>query len=111
MTTYNTSFVNRILLCSIFLYSLKRNISTRTPFIFPKYHDLKLRNNFNHIKNCNKIFFFLLFIVILFLILFFRIFGCLARWECVRVKEAYDRGGYKRTLEVAIKTVLKGAYL
>lgn len=37
-----------------------------------------------------------------------RIFGCLARWECVRVKEAYDKGGYKRTLEVAIKTVLKG---
>ena len=24
------------------------------------------------------------------------------------MKEAYDRGGYKRTLEVAIKTVLKG---
>ena len=41
---------------------------------------------------------------------FSRIFGCLARWECVRVKEAYDRGGYKRTLEVAIKTVLKGVY-
>ena len=37
-----------------------------------------------------------------------RIFGCLARWECVKVKEAYYRGGYKRTLEVAIKTTLKG---
>lgn len=37
-----------------------------------------------------------------------RIFGCLARWECVKVKEAFDRGGYKRTLEVAIKTTLKG---
>lgn len=40
--------------------------------------------------------------------LYLRIFGCLARWECVKVKEAYDRGGYKRTLEVAIKTTLKG---
>jgi hypothetical protein len=29
-----------------------------------------------------------------------RILGCLSRWECVKLKEAYDRGGYKRTLEV-----------
>jgi hypothetical protein len=31
-----------------------------------------------------------------------RILGCLSRWECVKLKEAYDRGGYKRTLEVCI---------
>lgn len=37
-----------------------------------------------------------------------RILGCLSRWECVKVREAYDKGGYKRTLEVALKSTLKG---
>jgi hypothetical protein len=35
----------------------------------------------------------------------------LSRWECAKVKEAYDRGGNGKTLEQALKTVLKGHYL
>lgn len=36
-----------------------------------------------------------------------RILGCLSRPECVKVKLAYGRMGYKRTLEEAIRSVLK----
>lgn len=36
-----------------------------------------------------------------------RILGCVGRWECVKIREAYDRGGYGRTLVDAIKTFVK----
>jgi hypothetical protein len=37
-----------------------------------------------------------------------RILGCLSRPDCVRVKLAYNRSGFKRTLDEAIRTALKG---
>ncbi|RYG66792.1 hypothetical protein EON64_08960, partial [archaeon] len=38
---------------------------------------------------------------------YFRVLGCLSRPDCVKVKQAYGRMGFKRTLEEAIRTVLK----
>ena len=32
-----------------------------------------------------------------------RIFGCLSRWEWVRVREAYDKADYGRTLDASLK--------
>lgn len=32
-----------------------------------------------------------------------RIFGCCARWEGPKIKEAYDKGGHGRTLEASLK--------
>lgn len=37
-----------------------------------------------------------------------RILGCLSRPDCVKVKLAYNRLGFKRTLDEAIRSVLKG---
>lgn len=37
-----------------------------------------------------------------------RILGCLSRPDCVRVKLAYNRLGFKRTLDEALRTLLKG---
>ena len=37
-----------------------------------------------------------------------RILGSLSRCECRKVRQAYDRGKYSRTLEVALKSTLKG---
>jgi len=37
-----------------------------------------------------------------------RILGCLSRPDCVRVKLAYNRLGFKRTLDEALRSVLKG---
>jgi len=36
-----------------------------------------------------------------------RILGCLSRWECVKVRDAYDRADNGRSLKEAIKTVIK----
>jgi hypothetical protein len=32
-----------------------------------------------------------------------RIFGCVARWECVKIREAYDKADYGRTLDASLK--------
>eukprot|EP00599_Poterioochromonas_sp_BG-1_P004842 CAMPEP_0173141554 /NCGR_PEP_ID=MMETSP1105-20130129/5567_1 /TAXON_ID=2985 /ORGANISM="Ochromonas sp., Strain BG-1" /LENGTH=371 /DNA_ID=CAMNT_0014054787 /DNA_START=938 /DNA_END=2053 /DNA_ORIENTATION=+ len=37
-----------------------------------------------------------------------RVLGCLSRPDCVKVKLAYNRLGFKRTLDEAIRTILKG---
>ena len=50
--------------------------------------------------------FFNKFSNISFVIIFDRIFGCLSRPDCIRLKDAYDRGDYKRTLEQALKSSL-----
>ena len=35
-----------------------------------------------------------------------RVLGCIARWECVKVRDAYDRAGFGRTLVQAVKTII-----
>jgi hypothetical protein len=32
-----------------------------------------------------------------------RIFGCVTRWECVKIREAYDKADYGRSLDAALK--------
>lgn len=50
-----------------------------------------------------------LFFPIVILSLFLRALGCISRWECTKVREAFDKGGYNRTLVTALKSSLKGA--
>ena len=42
--------------------------------------------------------------------LFLRALGCISRWECTKVREAFDKGGYNRTLVTALKSSLKGTH-
>ena len=35
-----------------------------------------------------------------------RVLGCISRWECVKVRDAFDRAGFGRTLVQAVKTVI-----
>lgn len=32
-----------------------------------------------------------------------RVLGCVSRWECCRIREAYDKGDYGRSLEATLK--------